>query len=40
LAIAVEGGHDLQALAGAGEAVSIASDSIVTPRLASHLAHR
>jgi acetoin utilization deacetylase AcuC-like enzyme len=47
----LEGGYDLQALtesvpvtiaalAGAGEAVSIAPDPIVTPRLASHLAHR
>jgi hypothetical protein len=30
----------LAALAGAGEGASIASDSIVTPRLASRLAHR
>ena len=47
----LEGGYDLQALAesvpvtiaalaGAGEAESIAPDQIVTPRLASHLAHR
>jgi acetoin utilization deacetylase AcuC-like enzyme len=47
----LEGGYDLQALAesvpatiaalaGAGEAVSIAPDPIVTARLASHLAHR
>jgi acetoin utilization deacetylase AcuC-like enzyme len=47
----LEGGYDLQALAdsvpatvaalaGAGAAVSIAPDPIVTPRLASHLAHR
>jgi acetoin utilization deacetylase AcuC-like enzyme len=48
---ALEGGYDLQALAdsvpvtiaalaGTGEAVSIAPDPIVTPRLASHLGHR
>jgi acetoin utilization deacetylase AcuC-like enzyme len=47
----LEGGYELQALAesvpltiaalaGAGEAESIAPDQIVTPRLASHLAHR
>jgi acetoin utilization deacetylase AcuC-like enzyme len=47
----LEGGYDLRALAdsvpvtiaalgGAGEAVSIAPDPIVTPRLASHLAQR
>jgi acetoin utilization deacetylase AcuC-like enzyme len=47
----LEGGYDLQALAesvpvtiaalaGAGEAMSIAPDPIVTPRIASHLAHR
>jgi acetoin utilization deacetylase AcuC-like enzyme len=47
----LEGGYDLQALsdsvpatiaalAGAGEAESIAPDPIVTPRLASHLAHQ
>jgi hypothetical protein len=30
----------IAALAGAGEAMSIAPDPIVTPRIASHLAHR
>jgi acetoin utilization deacetylase AcuC-like enzyme len=47
----LEGGYDpdalaasvvatLRALAGDGDAVSIAPDPIVTPRIASHLAHR
>ena len=47
----LEGGYDLEALAesvpltiaalgGVGEAVSIAPDPMLTPRIASHLAHR